>query len=66
MIKKIEPGLFEIRVSLSHGISRSIYFKEIGDRYIITNSFIKKSQKTLLIEIRKARSRRRNYHDRNR
>ncbi|WP_422730499.1 type II toxin-antitoxin system RelE/ParE family toxin [Lentilactobacillus rapi] len=43
MIKKIEPGLFEIRVSLSHGISRSIYFKEIGDRYIITNSFIKKN-----------------------
>lgn len=66
MIKKIEPGLVEIRVSLSHGISRFIYFKEIGDRYIIINSFIKKSQKTPLIEIRKARSRRRNYHDRNR
>ncbi|PAK79940.1 type II toxin-antitoxin system RelE/ParE family toxin [Lentilactobacillus parakefiri] len=66
VVKKLEANLFEIRIHLSHGISRSIYFRAIDGHYVISNSFIKKSQKTPQSELKKARHRRRKYNDRNR
>ncbi|WP_070368126.1 type II toxin-antitoxin system RelE/ParE family toxin [Lentilactobacillus sunkii] len=65
-IKKLEPNLYEIRIYLSHDISRSIYFKSVEGNYVISNSFIKKTQKTPQSELKKARHRRRKYNDRNR
>lgn len=65
-IKKLEPNLYEIRIYLSHDISRSIYFKPVEGNYVISNSFIKKTQKTPQSELKKARHHRRKYNDRNR
>ncbi|MGF2384725.1 type II toxin-antitoxin system RelE/ParE family toxin [Lentilactobacillus otakiensis] len=66
VVKKLESNLFEIRIHLFHGISRSIYFKSVDGCYVISNSFIKKSRKTPQSELKKARHRRRKYNDRNR
>lgn len=65
-IKKLESNLYEIRIYLSHDISRFIYFKSAQGNYVISNSFIKKTQKAPQSELKKARHRRRKYNDRNR
>ncbi|WP_422730489.1 type II toxin-antitoxin system RelE/ParE family toxin [Lentilactobacillus rapi] len=41
MIKKLESNLYEIRIHLSHGISRSIYFKTVDHNNVIVTTFIK-------------------------
>ena len=45
-IKKIESNLYEIRSQRSSNIQRAIYFQVQGTKYVITNAFTKKSQKT--------------------
>jgi len=49
--KELESGIFELRVSHSDKISRSLYFYEKNREIIFTNGFIKKSQKTPRKEI---------------
>jgi len=44
--KKIGKGLFELRINYSGDISRIFYFFAKGSRIILTNGFIKKTQKT--------------------
>ncbi|MEC4273387.1 type II toxin-antitoxin system RelE/ParE family toxin [Adlercreutzia sp. R25] len=53
--KAIGDGLFELRIKLGSDISRAFYFFLKGRRIIVTNGFIKKSQKTPSREIRRAR-----------
>lgn len=65
-VKQLEHNLFEIRAHLSHSISRSLYFKAENHRYVISHTFIKKSQKTPNSEIAKAKYRRRKFNDSNR
>lgn len=60
-VRKLELNLYEIRVYIDHGISRSFFFHYVGDQYIITHNFIKKSQKTPRMQIRKANQRRKRY-----
>lgn len=44
--KFIGDGFFEIRAKQSSNITRVLYFFYIGKRIVLTNGFIKKTQKT--------------------
>ena len=55
--KTLGDGLFEIRAKGKEGIGRSFFCTVIGREVVILHSFIKKSQKTPLREIRLARKR---------
>lgn len=66
--KKIsgQINLLEIRSKFSSNIVRALYFKsKQNNKYVITNYFKKKTQKTPQVEIDKALSRKRIYEERN-
>ena len=44
--KALSDGIFELRIRFSGDISRIFYFFCIGNKIIVTNGFIKKTQKT--------------------
>ena len=44
--KHLDDGIFELRAKVGTDISRVLYFFFIGQRVILTNGFIKKTQKT--------------------
>lgn len=46
-----EDGIFEIRAKQGSGITRVLYFFYSGSRIILTNGFVKKTQKTPKKEI---------------
>lgn len=50
-------GLFELRLKSTEGIARVFYCTLIGKRIVMLHSFIKKSQKTPLTEVRIAEAR---------
>lgn len=52
--KNLQNGIFELRIKVSTNISRVLYFFCIGNKAILTNGFIKKTQKTPKNEIEKA------------
>lgn len=57
--KPLGNGIFEVRAKVGSDISRVLYFFVIGRRIILTNGFIKKTQKTPTVEIERAK----NYRD---
>ena len=52
--KKLDEGIFEIRVSLPNKIVRNLYYYVSGQKIIITHGFVKKSGKTPRNEIERA------------
>lgn len=62
--KHIGDGIFELRSKVSSDISRVMYFFVIGEKIILTNGFIKKSQKTPKSEIELAKKYRNDYLNR--
>jgi phage-related protein len=54
--KHLEGGIFELRVSFENRIARSLYFYESERRLIFTHGFVKKTQKTPVGEIDRAKS----------
>ena len=56
--KHIDDGIFELRCKLGSDITRVLYFFYVGERIIVTNDFIKKSQKTPPAQIALAKERR--------
>ncbi len=52
--KLIKDGIFELRIKLGSDISRIFYFFRVGNRIILTNGFVKKTNKTPKKEIDKA------------
>ncbi|MFI3141677.1 MAG: type II toxin-antitoxin system RelE/ParE family toxin [Clostridia bacterium] len=52
--KYIKDGVFELRIKFASDISRIFYFFYIDNKIILTNGFIKKTQKTPTNEISKA------------
>lgn len=48
-------GIFEIRAKVGSNISRELYFFVIGKRIVLTNGFVKKTQKTPKNEIELAK-----------
>jgi len=63
--KMIEKGLFELRIKFAGDITRIFYFFIKGNRIILTNGFIKKTQKTPESEKAIARRYRADYERRN-
>ena len=43
--KYLEDGIFELRTKQGSDIARVLYFFVIGQRVVLTNGFIKKTQK---------------------
>jgi phage-related protein len=55
--RALDQGLFEIRAKAKEGIGRAFFCTVVDGRIIILHSFIKKTQKTPLKELQKARNR---------
>lgn len=62
--KALENGIFELRIKQGNNISRIMYFFYVDQHIILTNGFIKKTQKTPRSEIEKAKKYRADYLDR--
>jgi len=62
--KHLSEGIFELRAKLGSDITRVLYFFYVGRRIILTNGFIKKTQKTPSQEIDKAKKYRKSYLER--
>ena len=56
LVRKLEPGLWEVRSNLPAGIARVLFTVE-GDTMVLLHGFIKKSQKTPLDDLQLARER---------
>lgn len=59
--KHISDGIFEIRGNVGNDASRVLYFFYCEKKIIFTNGFIKKTKRTPLAEIEKARKYRKDY-----
>ncbi len=57
----LEDGIFELRCKLGSNITRALYFFYVGKRIVVTNGFIKKTQKTPPGEIKLAKERRKDW-----
>ncbi len=62
--KHLEDGIFEIRGKVGSDISRVLYFFYYGKRIILTNGFIKKTQKTPEQQIKLAKEYRKDFLER--
>ena len=65
MGKKIDNEIFEIRSKVSSNIQRALYFHVVGNRYIITHGFTKKTQKTPASEIKHAKELKKEFEENN-
>ena len=63
--KNLCDGRFELRTSLGNNTTRILYFFFIGNTAVLTNGFIKKTQKTPLHELERAKRYRDDYKRRN-
>ena len=59
--KPLDDGIFEIRAKQGTNITRVLYFFFVGKQIILTNGFVKKTQKTPVAEIAKAKKYRAEY-----
>lgn len=59
--ENLEDGIFELRAKVGSDISRVLYFFIVGNKAILTNGFIKKTQKTPDAEKDKAKKYRAEY-----
>jgi phage-related protein len=57
LIRKLEPGLWEVRSHIAEGIARVLFTVEDGVM-VLLHGFVKKSPKTPLGDLRTARQRR--------
>lgn len=63
--KPLGDGIYEIRAKLASDITRVLYFFVVNKKIILTNGFVKKTQKTPDNEIALARKYRKDYLERN-
>lgn len=59
--KHLDDGIFELRCKVATDIVRLLYFFHEGRIIVVTNGFVKKSQKTPAKEIALAKQRRKDY-----
>ncbi|MBR4139913.1 MAG: type II toxin-antitoxin system RelE/ParE family toxin [Lachnospiraceae bacterium] len=62
--KPLGDGIFELRGQVGNDISRILYFFYFEGKIIVTNGFIKKTQKTPKNEIEKAKQYRKEFVER--
>jgi phage-related protein len=58
LVRKMEAGLWEVRVNIPHGVARVIFTLFEGDA-VLLHGFVKKTQKTPLQDLDTARQRKR-------
>ena len=64
--KYLEEGIYELRIKQSSSTTRVLYFFFTGKRIILTNGFVKKTQKTPRNEIELAKRRKQLFYERER
>ena len=57
----LEDGIFQIRTQIGNDLARVLYFFVVGRQIILTNGFLKKTQKTPPAEIELAKKYRAEY-----
>lgn len=62
--KHLRGGIFELRVNLGNNVSRILYFFFCNGKIILTNGFVKKTQRTPNKEIKLADTYRKDYIER--
>jgi phage-related protein len=62
--KPIDDGIFELRCKVGNNISRVLYFFYYEGKIVLTNGFVKKTQKTPPEEISLAKERRNDFKKR--
>lgn len=62
--KSLDDGIFELRAKQGNNITRVLYFFFVGKQVILTNGFVKKTQKTPATEITTAKKYRAEYLNR--
>ena len=62
--KHLEDGIFEIRCKQGNDITRILFFFYYEGKIILTNGFVKKTQKTPREEINLTKARRKEYFER--
>jgi len=60
----LKDGIFEFRIQCSGDNARILYFFKVGKKIIVTNGFIKKTQKAPASEIEKAITYKKDYERR--
>ena len=63
--KPLGDGIYEIRAKVASDITRVLYFLVVYKKIILTNGFVKKTQKTPDSEITLAKKYRKDYLERN-
>ncbi len=63
--KPLGDGIYEIRAKVASDITRVLYFFVVNKKIILTNGFVKKTQKTPDNEIAFAKKYRKDYLERN-
>ena len=53
--RHLSDGIFELRTVQGNNITRILYFFIVGQQVILTHGFVKKTQKTPVREIEKAK-----------
>lgn len=61
--KHLEDGIYELRIKQASDAVRILYFFFVEDRIVVTNAFVKKTQKTPRKEISLAKKRRKEYQE---
>jgi phage-related protein len=62
--KAIGNGLFELRIRFANDVMRIFYFFVVGNKIVLTNGFVKKTQKTPPNEITLAKKYKNEYEGR--
>lgn len=62
--KHLDDGIFELRCKFGNDITRVLYFFYYEKRIVLTNGFVKKTQKTPKEEIKIAKDRRKDFIER--
>ena len=62
--KYLEDGIFELRIKFASDITRIFYFFYVNDKIVLTNGFVKKTQKTPKSELDKAKKYKADYERR--
>lgn len=60
----LDDGIFELRGKVGSNISRVLYFFYYDGKIILTNGFVKKTQKTPRVEIERVKLYRKDYLER--
>ena len=61
--EELEDEIFELRAKSGTNLSRILYFFVVGKKIVLTNGFIKKTQRTPNKEIIKAEKKRKQYYE---